>query len=179
MAGLVPKPAPEFATDAVIGEAFQTIRLSDYRGRYVVLFFYPLYFTFVCPTEIIPFSDRIDEFLKRDAAVIGVSVDSKLSHLAWAQTPRKAGGLGWVHFSIVSDPNFEAHGEVCPADWGPGEETMKPDPSAPASISRKQRDKGRFQDGSPTRQQGPLLPCWRVGLPWPLEAVALRIETSR
>jgi alkyl hydroperoxide reductase subunit AhpC len=71
--------------------------MSDYRGKYVVLFFCPLDFTFVCPTEIIAFSDRIEEFKSRGAEVIGVSVDSKFTHLAWKSTPRKQGGLGTIH----------------------------------------------------------------------------------
>jgi peroxiredoxin (alkyl hydroperoxide reductase subunit C) len=83
---------------------FKTVRLSDYRGKkYVVLFFYPLDFTFVCPTEITAFSDRYDEFAKLDTEILGVSVDSEYSHLAWIQTDRKAGGVGELRYPLVSD----------------------------------------------------------------------------
>jgi len=88
------KPAPDFNEEAVIGQDFKRVKLSDYKGKYLVLFFYPLDFTFVCPTEILAFSDRSDEFRKINAEVVGVSVDSKFSHLAWVNTPRKQGGLG-------------------------------------------------------------------------------------
>ena len=184
MTAFVTKPAPEFTADAVVDGEFKSIRLSDYRGKYVVLFFYPLNFTFVCPTEIVAFSDQLQDFKKRGAEVIGVSVDSKFSHLAWTQTPRKTGGLGAIHYPIVSDLNksiareygvlledagvalrglflidkegilrhslindlplgrsvdealrvldalqhFEEHGEVCPANWKPGGDSMIPDP---------------------------------------------------
>ena len=104
MPATVQKEAPDFAADAVVNEEFKTVKLSDYKGKnYVVLFFYPLDFTFVCPTEIVAFSDRIEEFRKRGAEVIGVSVDSKFSHLAWVQTPRAQGGLGGLKYPLVSD----------------------------------------------------------------------------
>jgi alkyl hydroperoxide reductase subunit AhpC len=99
----VTKEAPDFTADAVVGEEFKTVKLSDYRGKYVVLFFYPLDFTFVCPTEIIAYSDKVDEFRKRGAEVLGCSVDSKFSHLAWIRTPRADGGLGGLKFPLVSD----------------------------------------------------------------------------
>jgi len=102
-AARVQKEAPGFTATAVIGEDFKTIGLADYRGKYVLLFFYPLDFTFVCPTEIVAFSDRIEDFRKRGAEVIGVSVDSKFSHLAWIQTPRAQGGLGGLKYPLVSD----------------------------------------------------------------------------
>lgn len=105
MAAFVTKEAPDFTADAVVGEEFKSIKLSDYRGKYVVLFFYPLDFTFVCPTEIIAFSDKIAEFHKRGAEVLGVSVDSKFSHLAWIRTPRTEGGLGGLKYPLVSDLN--------------------------------------------------------------------------
>ncbi len=104
MPAQVQKEAPDFAADAVVNEDFKPIKLSDYKGKnYVVLFFYPLDFTFVCPTEIIAFSDRIKDFHDRGAEVIGVSVDSKFSHLAWIQTPRAQGGLGGLTYPLVSD----------------------------------------------------------------------------
>merc|ERR1712126_497567 len=91
----IQKPAPEFECKALIpGGEFKTIKLSDYKGKYVVLFFYPMDFTFVCPTEIIAFSDRVDEFKAIGCEVMACSTDSVYSHLAWVNTPRKQGGLG-------------------------------------------------------------------------------------
>ncbi|MGK7928030.1 MAG: peroxiredoxin [Spirulina sp.] len=99
----VGQPAPDFTATAVFDQEFKTLKLSDYRGKYVVLFFYPLDFTFVCPTEIIAFSDRYEEFSKIDTEILGVSVDSEFSHLAWIQTDRKEGGIGDIAYPIVSD----------------------------------------------------------------------------
>ena len=99
----VGQPAPNFTTTAVVDQEFKTIKLSDYLGKYVVMFFYPLDFTFVCPTEVTAFSDRYDEFSRLDAAVLGVSVDSEFSHLAWIQTDRKSGGVGDLNYPLVSD----------------------------------------------------------------------------
>lgn len=95
--------APDFTATAVIDQEFKEIKLSDYRGKYVVLFFYPLDFTFVCPTEITAFSDRYAEFSQVNAEVLGVSVDSAFSHLAWIQTDRKSGGVGDLNYPLVSD----------------------------------------------------------------------------
>jgi alkyl hydroperoxide reductase subunit AhpC len=104
MAAQVQKPAPDFKAEAVINGQFGNVKLSDYWGKkYVVVFFYPLDFTFVCPTEIIAFSDRVGEFEKRDTQVIGVSTDSKFSHLAWINTPRAQGGLGELKYPLVAD----------------------------------------------------------------------------
>lgn len=184
MSTLVQKPAPDFKAEAVVNGAFETLSLSEYRGKYVVLFFYPLDFTFVCPTEIIAFNEHLKEFTKRNAVVLGISVDSKFTHLAWINTPRKAGGLGQLDYPLISDLSkkiasdfgvlttdgavalrglfildqqgivrhalvndlpigrsvhetirvldalqfVEKHGEVCPANWKPGEKTMKADP---------------------------------------------------
>lgn len=100
---LVQKTAPDFTADAVVGTDFKTVTLSAYKGKWVVLFFYPLDFTFVCPTEITAFSDHCEEFKKLGAEVLGVSVDSKFSHLAWVNTDRKQGGLGKLNFPLVSD----------------------------------------------------------------------------
>jgi alkyl hydroperoxide reductase subunit AhpC len=178
----VQKPAPNFTATAVVGEEFQPIKLTDYRGKYVLLFFYPLDFTFVCPTEIIAFSDRIEEFQSRHCQVLGVSVDSHFTHLAFNQMPRNQGGLGGCRYPLLADlaksisrdygvlvedntvalrglflidkegilrhalindlpigrsvdealrvldalQFVEKHGEVCPADWKPGEATIKP-----------------------------------------------------
>ena len=188
----VGQPAPPFKGTAVVGDGFKNISFEDgvlnigderITGKYVVLFFYPLDFTFVCPTEIIAFSERIDDFKKLGAEVVGVSVDSHFSHLAWKNTPRKAGGLGEINYPLLSDLNRDIscdymvlledgvaargifiiddkgvlqtftvnnlgvgrnvdetlrliqayqfvaeNGEVCPANWTPGEKTMKPDP---------------------------------------------------
>lgn len=95
--------APDFTATAVVDQEFKTIKLSDYRGKYVVLFFYPLDFTFVCPTEITAFSDRYSEFSDINTEVLGVSVDSEFSHLAWIQTDRKTGGLGDLTYPLVAD----------------------------------------------------------------------------
>ncbi|MEA5462181.1 peroxiredoxin [Leptothoe sp. PORK10 BA2] len=99
----VGQSAPDFTATAVVDQEFKTIKLSDYRGQYVVLFFYPLDFTFVCPTEITAFSDRHGEFTALNTEVLGVSVDSEFSHLAWIQTDRKLGGLGDLSYPLVSD----------------------------------------------------------------------------
>jgi peroxiredoxin (alkyl hydroperoxide reductase subunit C) len=185
MSTLVQKSAPDFKATAVVKGAFEEISLSSYKGKkYVVLYFYPLDFTFVCPTEIIAFNEKLPDFKKRNAEVIGVSVDSQFTHLAWINTPRKAGGLGGLDYPLVSDLTkkiaadygvltadgavalrglfiidrqgivrhalvndlplgrnvdeairilealqfVEQYGEVCPANWHPGEKTMKADP---------------------------------------------------
>lgn len=99
----VGQEAPDFTATAVVDQEFQTIKLSEYRGKYVVLFFYPLDFTFVCPTEITAFSDRYEEFSKLGTEILGVSVDSEFSHLAWIQTDRKSGGVGDLNYPLVSD----------------------------------------------------------------------------
>lgn len=177
--------APDFTATAVVDLEFKEIKLSHYRGKYVVLFFYPLDFTFVCPTEITAFSDSYDKFAALNTEVLGISVDSQFSHLAWIQTDRKDGGLGDLNYPLVADLKKEisaaynvldpdagvalrglfiidkegviqhatinnlAFGrnveetlrvlqaiqyvqshpdEVCPANWQPGQQTMKPDP---------------------------------------------------
>lgn len=197
MAVVVQKPAPDFQAEGVRGLEFVDVKLSDFRaggklggkeGKYVVLFFYPLDFTFVCPTEIIAFDEKLEEYKKRGAEVIGVSVDSKFSHLAWQKTPRAQGGLGNVKYTLIADITKsisrdygvlvedggdagvalrgtfvidrkgntrhvtindlplgrnieeplrlidaiefnEKHGEVCPANWQPGQDSMKADPT--------------------------------------------------
>lgn len=180
---LVQKPAPDFGTDAVIGNDFKRLSLSDYKGKWLALFFYPLDFTFVCPTEITAFSDRVEDFKKLGCEILGCSVDSKFSHLAWINTPRNKGGLGEIKYPLLADldkkiaadygvllsggialrglflidPNgivkYEVvhdlgvgrnvdealrvlsafqqvakTGEVCPANWTQGKDTMVPDP---------------------------------------------------
>lgn len=99
----VGQTAPDFTATAVIDQEFKTIKLSDYRGKYTVLFFYPLDFTFVCPTEITAFSDRHSEFKAINTEILGVSVDSQFSHLAWIQSDRKSGGIGDLNYPLVSD----------------------------------------------------------------------------
>lgn len=99
----IQKPAPAFKGTAVVNGQFKEISLSDYKGQYVVLFFYPLDFTFVCPTEIIAFSDRAHEFKEIGCQVIAASTDSHFSHLAWVNTPRKQGGLGEMNIPLLAD----------------------------------------------------------------------------
>nr|XP_056707208.1 peroxiredoxin-2 [Euleptes europaea] len=176
------KSAPDFSAIAVVDGAFKELKLSDYRGKYLVFFFYPLDFTFVCPTEITTFSDRVEEFRKINCEVIAASVDSQFTHLAWINIPRKEGGLGPTSIPLVADINHsiakdygvlkeedgiayrglfiiddkgivrqitvndlpvgrsvdetlrlvqafqftDQHGEVCPAGWQPGGDTIKP-----------------------------------------------------
>ncbi|MBK8207269.1 MAG: peroxiredoxin [Planctomycetes bacterium] len=103
MAIQVGSPAPDFSGDAVIGKDIKQIKLADFKGKWVVLFFYPLDFTFVCPTEIVAFNDHIAEFKKLNTEVVACSVDSKFSHLAWNQTELSKGGLGGVSYPLLSD----------------------------------------------------------------------------
>lgn len=189
--------APDFTAQAVVNGEFVSTKLSDYKGKYVVLFFYPLDWTFVCPTEIIAFSERIAEFEELDVQVLGVSVDSHFSHLQWINTPRKQGGLGGLSYPLVSDVTksiskdygvliedgdaagvalrglfiinpegvlrqitvndlpvgrsidetlrllkafkfTDVHGEVCPANWVPGSDTIKPNPKDSQEYFNKQ-----------------------------------------
>jgi len=182
MSVLVTKRAPEFTAQAVMPDnAIEELSLSSYSGKYVLMFFYPLDFTFVCPSEIIAFDRALDEFKKRDCEVLGISVDSQFSHYAWKNTPIENGGIGNINFPLVADLDksiseaydvllpdgislrgiflidkegivrhqlvndlplgrsveeairvldalqfTEKYGEVCPANWKPGEEAMKP-----------------------------------------------------
>jgi len=106
MSVLVGKPAPDFTATAVMsdGSFKDNFKLSDYRGsKYVVLFFYPLDFTFVCPSEIIAFDHRVAEFEKRGVQVVGCSVDSHFTHCAWRETPVNKGGIGPVKYPLVAD----------------------------------------------------------------------------
>ncbi|MDR4499627.1 MAG: peroxiredoxin [Candidatus Scalindua sp.] len=180
---LVTREAPDFTAPAVLadGTIKEDFKLSDLKGKYVVLFFYPLDFTFVCPTEIIAHDHRLDEFKKRNIEVVGISIDSQFSHFAWRETPVEKGGVGPIRFPMVSDithsitqaygiehpigvalrasflidkdgvvqhqvvnnlplgrnvdemlrvvdalQHHEKHGEVCPAGWKKGDESMKP-----------------------------------------------------
>lgn len=106
MSYLVTKEAPDFTAQAVMPDnSFADLKLSDYRGKYVVLFFYPLDFTFVCPSEIIAFDKALAEFKKRNTELIGVSVDSQFTHLAWKNTARQDGGIGPINYPLVADLN--------------------------------------------------------------------------
>ncbi len=193
MPTLVSKPAPDFTAQAVMPDgSFKELKLSDYKGKYVVLFFYPLDFTFVCPTEIVQFSDQVKDFESRNTQVIGVSIDSQFSHLAWRNTDRKKGGIGQIDYPLVADldknisraydvladggiafrglflidkdgtvqhqlvnnlplgrnidealrmvdslQHFENNGEVCPANWSKGKDSMKPDPKGSLDYFEK------------------------------------------
>src|SRR5438132_7759327 len=101
----VGKPAPDFEIPSTknIQKLDQPVKLSDYRGKWVVLLFYPLDFTFVCPTELTTFSDRYDDFEGVGAEVIGISTDSAFSHRAWLQTPRDKGGVEGLRFPLGAD----------------------------------------------------------------------------
>ncbi|CAF0786067.1 unnamed protein product [Rotaria sordida] len=180
----ISKPAPSFEGIAAIDGEFKEISLTDFKNKYLVLLFYPLDFTFVCPTEIIAFSDRIQEFKKINTEVVAISVDSQFTHLAWINTPREQGGLGKIQIPLLSDLTHQIskdygvylqdvghalrglfiidgrgilrqitmndlpvgrstdetlrllqafqytdkHGEVCPAGWHPGADTIIPNP---------------------------------------------------
>lgn len=106
MGVLVGKPAPAFKAKAVEGtRIIESFSLQDFKGKYVVFFFYPLNFTFVCPTELHAFQEKLEEFEKRNAQVVGCSVDSNFSHLAWINTPKSRGGIAGVDYPIVADLN--------------------------------------------------------------------------
>lgn len=181
---LVTGQAPRFDSTVVVEASIRQMTWDElHEGKWLVLFFYPLDFTFVCPTEIIAFSDAVDRFSKLGTKLAGISVDSQFTHLAWVNTPREKGGLGGINFPLIADLDksiarsyevlldagialrglflidpkgairhatindlpvgrnvdevirvieafqfVEEHGEVCPANWHPGEATMKPDP---------------------------------------------------
>jgi alkyl hydroperoxide reductase subunit AhpC len=101
---LVAQKAPDFKADAVVDGSFSTVTLSEIKG-WKVLFFYPLDFTFVCPTEITAFSDEYAKFKELNCSIIGVSVDSKFSHLAWMKQARTEGGIGKINYPLVADLN--------------------------------------------------------------------------
>ncbi|MCP5002940.1 MAG: peroxiredoxin [Planctomycetes bacterium] len=120
MSVLVTKEAPDFTAAAVLadGTIKEDFKLSALRGKYVVLFFYPLDFTFVCPTEIIAHDKRLDEFKKRNVEVVAVSIDSQFSHFSWRNTPVNKGGIGPVKFPMVADVDHaitQAYGVEHPA----------------------------------------------------------------
>merc|ERR1712168_1045610 len=187
--------APDFKSTAVVnGEFVDGFTMSQFKGKYVVLFFYPLDFTFVCPTEICAFSDRADEFKKLGCEVLACSTDSHFSHLAWTQQSRKNGGIGSMNIPLLADTNHsigksygvmvpdagityrglfiidkehnlrqitindlpvvrdvdeilrlvkafqfvDEHGEVCPAGWQPGKDTIKPSVDGSKAFFSKQ-----------------------------------------
>ena len=105
MSTLITRQAPDFTATAVMGDnSFkEDFKLSDYRGKYVILFFYPLDFTFVCPSEIIAFDKALDKFQEKNCEVIGVSIDSHFTHLAWKNTPINDGGIGNIRYPLVAD----------------------------------------------------------------------------
>lgn len=106
MAVLVGKQAPDFTATAVVnGDFKENFKLSDHRGKYVLLFFYPLDFTFVCPTELHAFQAKLDDFKKLNCEVIGCSIDSQFSHLAWLNTKKEDGGIEGVNYPLVADIN--------------------------------------------------------------------------
>jgi len=109
MSVLVGRPAPDFTAAAVMpdGSINEQFKLSDLKGKYVVLFFWPLDFTFVCPSEIIAHDHRVAEFKKRGVEVVGVSIDSQFTHHAWRETSINKGGIGRVQFPMVADVKHE------------------------------------------------------------------------
>ena len=119
MAAFVTQPAPDFkATALVKGQFVDGFSLSQFKGKKIVLFFYPLDFTFVCPTEILAFSDALKDFEARNTVVVGVSVDSHFSHWAWTQVDRKEGGIKGISYPLVSDLNktiAQDYGVLLPA----------------------------------------------------------------
>ena len=109
MAVLVGKPAPDFTANAVLGNnEIKEVKFSELtKGKHAVLFFYPLDFTFVCPSELIAFDHRLEEFKKRNVVVVGCSIDSQFTHLAWKNTPVEKGGIGKVGYPLVADIKHE------------------------------------------------------------------------
>ncbi len=109
MAVLVGKQAPDFTATAVLGNnEIKEVKFSELtKGKYAVVFFWPLDFTFVCPSELIAFDHRLDEFKKRNVEVVGVSIDSQYTHLAWKNTPIDKGGIGKVGYPMVADVKHE------------------------------------------------------------------------
>ena len=100
---LINKEAPNFKANAVFKNEIKQIELADYKQKYVLLFFYPLDFTFVCPTELHAFQDKLEEFKKRNVEILGCSVDSPYTHLAWLETPKEKGGIAGVEYGIIAD----------------------------------------------------------------------------
>ena len=103
--GIIGKSAPKFSGEAAYQGEIIDLSLEDYKGKWLVLFFYPLDFTFVCPTEVVSFSDRAEEFKALNAEIVGVSVDSVHTHLAWQRTPRSQAGVGELAYPLFADLN--------------------------------------------------------------------------
>lgn len=104
MSTLVTKPAPEFKAQAVMADgSFKEVSLSDYKGKYVMLYFYPLDFTFVCPSEILAFNKKVADFKERGVELLGCSIDSHFSHFAWRNTPVEKGGIGEIDYPLIAD----------------------------------------------------------------------------
>ncbi|RKP30367.1 peroxiredoxin TSA1 [Metschnikowia bicuspidata] len=196
MSAFIQKPAPAFKKTAVVDGVFQEVSLEQYKGKWVLLAFIPLAFTFVCPTEIIAYSDAVEEFAKLDIEVLFASTDSEYSLLAWTQKARTDGGLGKVQIPLIADTNHslskdygvlieeegialrgiflidpkgtlrqitindlpvgrsvdeslrlvkafqftEKFGEVCPANWTQGADTIKPDVAQSKEYFGKQSE---------------------------------------
>jgi len=139
MSVLVGKKAPKFEAVAVVngGEFVEKFSLEQYLGKkHVVFFFYPMDFTFVCPTEIIAFQDKIAEFEKRNVAVVGCSVDSQFSHWAWLNTELKNGGIKGVKFPLVSDfsKTISANYDVLYGDWDYNDDNEMVFTGAPVAL---------------------------------------------
>ncbi|KAI6647986.1 hypothetical protein LOD99_8314 [Oopsacas minuta] len=194
----VGKPAPDFSGTAIVKGSFKPIKLANYKGKFLVLFFYPLNFTFVCPTEIIAFSEKSDLFNAIGCDLVACSVDSEFSHLAWTKQPRDKGGLGAMNIPLLSDITksisrdygvltedgvalrglfiidgkgilrqitindmaigrsidetlrlvkaiqfTDKFGEVCPAEWSPGKDTIIPDPVKSQTYFSRGVDKNK------------------------------------
>ncbi len=104
MSSLVTKQAPDFKATAVMADgSFKDVSLSDYKGQYVVLYFYPLDFTFVCPSEILAFNSKVSEFKEKGVQLLGCSIDSHFSHFAWRNTPVEKGGIGEIDYPLIAD----------------------------------------------------------------------------
>ena len=104
MSSLVTKKAPEFTATAVMEDgSFKEVSLSDYKDQYVLLYFYPLDFTFVCPSEILAFNSKVAEFKERGVQLLGCSIDSEFSHFAWRNTPVEKGGIGEIAYPLIAD----------------------------------------------------------------------------
>ncbi|MAB77212.1 MAG: alkyl hydroperoxide reductase [Verrucomicrobiales bacterium] len=122
MSVLVGKPAPSFNASAVInGQVVEDFSLDQFKGeKYVILFFYPKDFTFVCPTELHAFQDHLAEFTSRNVEIVGVSTDTEMSHWGWLQVPREKGGIGGVTYPLVADTNktISADYDVLVGEYG-------------------------------------------------------------
>lgn len=119
MSVLVQKEAPDFQAKAVMPDgSFKDVSLREYRGKYVVLFFYPLDFTFVCPTEIIAFSEAAAQFQALNVQLLGCSIDSHYTHLAWRNTPRNHGGLGEIKYPLIADLDKDRRSIWCTSSGG-------------------------------------------------------------